>query len=118
MFAFASHEEIGRFGSRVLVEKHRPDVLVAVDVNHDYEAAPIGKEDKPPPLELGKGFTLGHGSICSPRINSLIAEAATSANVPFQHDVRGTDTGTDAMAGVLSMSAMPALEPIWARDSA
>jgi putative aminopeptidase FrvX len=39
MFAFATHEEIGRFGSRVLVEKLRPDVLIAVDVNHDYEVS-------------------------------------------------------------------------------
>ena len=36
-YAFASHEEIGRFGSRVIAGELRPDVLVAVDVNHDYE---------------------------------------------------------------------------------
>ena len=46
MFAFASHEEIGRFGSRILAAELKPDVLIAVDVNHDYEAAPIGKDEK------------------------------------------------------------------------
>ena len=28
LFAFASHEEIGRFGSRVLAQELRPDVLI------------------------------------------------------------------------------------------
>ena len=55
MYGFAAHEEIGRFGSRVLVEGCKPDVLIAVDVNHDYDAAPIGKEAKNPPLKMGKG---------------------------------------------------------------
>jgi len=102
MYAFAAHEEIGRFGSRVLVESLRPDVLMAVDVNHDYESAPIGKEAKNPPLALGSGFTLGHGSIASYGVTSLIEKAAVSRGIPYQHDVRGRDTGTDAMAGVLS----------------
>lgn len=30
----------GRFGSRVLAQELRPDVLIAVDVNHDYDTAP------------------------------------------------------------------------------
>jgi putative aminopeptidase FrvX len=36
--AFASHEEIGRFGSRVLAAEFGPDVLVAVDgaVPHQF----------------------------------------------------------------------------------
>ena len=38
--AFASHEEIGRYGSRVLAEHFRPDVTIAVDVAHDFVAAP------------------------------------------------------------------------------
>eukprot|EP00035_Acanthoeca_spectabilis_P024387 m.453581 g.453581 ORF g.453581 m.453581 type:complete len:439 (+) comp20523_c0_seq1:60-1376(+) len=101
-FAFASHEEIGRFGSRVLVEKLRPDVLIAVDVNHDYEAAPIGKEDKNVPLALGKGYTLLHGAICAPALNQVFEDVSAAAEIPVQHDVRGRDSGTDAMAGVLA----------------
>ena len=38
LFTFASHEEIGRFGSRVMAGVLKPDLLIAVDVNHDYEA--------------------------------------------------------------------------------
>ncbi|BBI75415.2 hypothetical protein HAALTHF_46880n [Vreelandella aquamarina] len=39
MFAIASYEEIGRFGSRVLAGELKPDALIGVDVNHDYVAA-------------------------------------------------------------------------------
>lgn len=102
MFAFASHEEIGRFGSRVLVESLRPDVLVAIDVDHDYQAAPIGKEEKQPQLEMGKGCTITHGSIASPFINAFLRRSAQTRSIPYQLDVRGRDTGTDAMAPVLA----------------
>lgn len=101
MFAFASHEEIGRFGSRVLAAELKPDVLIAVDVNHDYDAAPIGKNQKHPPLKMGSGFTITNGNIASPALNDLIEQAASLEGIPFQRDVRGRDSGTDAMAGVL-----------------
>lgn len=101
MFAFASHEEIGRFGSRILAAEMQPDVLIAVDVNHDYEAAPIGKDEKHPPLRMGGGFTVGHGNVASPALNTIIEQVAATEGIPFQRDVRGRDSGTDAMAGVL-----------------
>ena len=46
IFSYASHEEIGRFGSRVIAADIRPDILIAVDVNHDYSAAPSGMKSK------------------------------------------------------------------------
>jgi len=101
MFAFASHEEIGRFGSRILVSELKPDVLIAVDVNHDYKAAPMGKDERHTPLAMGEGFTVGNGNIASPRLNELIEEAALKRGLPMQRDMRGRDSGTDAMAGVL-----------------
>ena len=52
LFAFASHEEIGRFGSRVLAQELRPDVLIAVDVNHDYDTAPTQGKERYQPLKL------------------------------------------------------------------
>lgn len=101
LFAFASHEEIGRFGSRVLASQLEPDVIIAVDVNHDYEAAPIGQEEKHTPLTMGKGFTLSVGATTSEQLNAIIESAAKTREIPFQRDVVGRDTGTDAMAGVL-----------------
>lgn len=100
--AMASHEEIGRFGSRVLVEHFRPDVSIAVDVAHDFDAAPGISDRRYEPLAMGSGFTLTHGAICSAELNSLITQVATENEIPIQHELAGRDTGTDAMAAVLA----------------
>eukprot|EP00736_Rhodelphis_marinus_P012658 Rmarinus@m.26787 len=101
LFTIASYEEIGRFGSRVLASAFSPDCLIAVDVNHDYDAAPGLAAKKMQSLTMGKGFTLSAGAITSEALNNLIETAATESSIPYQRDVVGRDTGTDAMAGVL-----------------
>jgi len=100
--AIASHEEIGRMGSRVQVGELRPDVVIGVDVNHDYKAAPGCGDKRFTPLEMGKGFTLCNGSITSAQLNALIESASLAAGVPVQRSVTGRDTGTDAMAAVFA----------------
>ncbi len=102
LFAIASHEEIGRFGSRVIAGVHQPDAVIAVDVNHDYVAAPGIGDRKMSPLTMGKGFTLTTGAIVSEQLNSRIKRAAAAHDIPMQIDVSGRDTGTDGMAGVLA----------------
>ncbi|ASJ73124.1 M20/M25/M40 family metallo-hydrolase [Granulosicoccus antarcticus] len=102
LYAIASHEEIGRFGSRVLAGELKPDVLIAVDVNHDYVAAPGISNRKMQPLEMGKGFTLSTGSIVSEQLNVRIRQTAKKFDIPFQIDVTGRDTGTDGMASVFA----------------
>lgn len=102
LYAIASHEEIGRFGSRVLAGELAPDVLIAIDVNHDYVAAPGIGDRNMQPLEMGKGFTLTSGAIVSEQLNSRIKKAAASEGIPMQVDVSGRDTGTDGMASVLA----------------
>ncbi|MEE2857888.1 MAG: peptidase M42 [Planctomycetota bacterium] len=100
--AFAAYEEIGRFGSRVMAGVMKPDVIIGVDVNHDYEAAPGIGDKKYTPLKMGKGMTLAVGAIVTAGLNALIQDACKASNIPFQVDVCGRDTGTDAMAGVLA----------------
>ncbi|MEX0606684.1 MAG: M20/M25/M40 family metallo-hydrolase, partial [Halofilum sp. (in: g-proteobacteria)] len=102
LFAMASYEEIGRFGSRVLAGELEPDVLIGVDVNHDYTAAPGVGDRRLPPLEMGKGFTMSVGSIVSEQLNRVIESTAREQDIPMQRDVVGVDTGTDGMAGVLA----------------
>jgi len=72
LFAFATHEEIGRMGSRVLASLFKPDMMIALDVNHDYSAAPGIADKKSCPLAMGKGFTISHGSVMSTFLNSVI----------------------------------------------
>ena len=102
LYAIASHEEIGRFGSRVLAGEMAPDVLIAIDVNHDYVAAPGIGDRNMQLLEMGKGFTLTTGAIVSEQLNSRIKKAAVEGGIPMQIDVSGRDTGTDGMASVLA----------------
>ena len=102
LYAIASHEEIGRFGSRVLAGEMAPDVLIAIDVNHDYVAAPGIGDRNMQLLEMGKGFTLTTGAIVSEQLNSRIKKAAVENDIPMQIDVSGRDTGTDGMASVLA----------------
>jgi endoglucanase len=53
-------------------------------------------------LGMGKGFTLTNGSITSTYLNSLIESACRKADIPYQIDFAGRDTGTDAMAASLA----------------
>ncbi len=99
LFAIATHEEIGRFGPRVLAGHFAPDVLIGVDVSHDFVAAPGVGDKRFTPVAMGKGFSLAIGSIVSEQLNAIVQRACTDAGVPFQKVVVGRDTGTDAMAG-------------------
>ncbi|MFG6159947.1 M20/M25/M40 family metallo-hydrolase [Halomonas sp. 1390] len=102
LFAIASYEEIGRFGSRVLAGELRPDAVIAVDVNHDYVAAPGIGDRRMQPLEMGKGFTMSVGAIASEQLNRIVETTARERGIPMQRDIVGPDTGTDGMAGVLA----------------
>lgn len=102
LFTIATHEEIGRMGSRVAAGVFSPDVLIGVDVNHDYEAAPGVSDRRFNPLRMGNGFTLSTGAVASEYLNSLIEVSARELDIPFQTSVSGRDLGTDGMAGFLA----------------
>ncbi len=100
--AAAAYEEVGRFGSRVLAGRLSPDVVIAVDVSFDFDAAPGIKDRHMPPLAMGKGMTLDVGSVVSAGLNSLIQRVAVEQGIPVQLAPAGRDTGTDAMAAVFA----------------
>lgn len=100
--AMATHEEIGRFGSRVLADRFSPDVTIAVDVAHDFVAAPGISDRRYEPVEMGKGYTLTHGAITSAALNTMITRVSVDKGIPVQHELAGRDTGTDAMAAFFS----------------
>jgi len=102
LYTIATHEEIGRFGSTQVVGELKPDVLIATDVNHDYEAAPgIGSRNMNP-LQMGKGFTIGRGSVASEFIVQTLESVCRENEVPYQLDFSGRDMGTDGMAAALA----------------
>ncbi len=101
LFTIAGYEEIGRFGSRVMASELNPDALIAVDVDQDYVAAPGVSDKRFQPLAMGAGVTYTVGAVASDQLNAIIQQVAQSQEIPVQRDVRGRDTGTDGMAGVL-----------------
>lgn len=100
--AMASHEEIGRFGSRVLAKQFNADVTIAVDVAHDFTAAPGISDRRYEPVAMGEGYTLTHGAITSAALNSMLTKVSLEHDIPVQHELAGRDTGTDAMAAVFA----------------
>jgi len=102
LYSIATHEEIGRFGSTQLVGELKPDILVATDVNHDYEAAPGLGSRNMNPLKMGAGFTIGRGSVVSEYLVQSLERICDQQNIPYQLDFSGRDMGTDGMAAVLA----------------
>jgi endoglucanase len=102
LHTIATHEEIGRMGAAAIAGEMKPDILIGADVNHDYDAAPGLSAKRMNNLSMGKGFSLTNGSITSAYINSIIEKACRKANIPYQIDFAGRDTGTDAMAASLA----------------
>ncbi len=102
LFTIATHEEIGRFGAAAIAGELKPDVIIGVDVNHDYDAAPGMGSKRPNSLAMGKGCTITTGAITSDYLNSLFEQACLDAGIPVQRDMSGRDTGTDAMAAALA----------------
>ena len=98
LFTIATHEEIDRFGATMTAGELTPDMLIAVDVNHDYDYAPGIGDRRMNSLAMGEGFTITTGSVTSDYLNSLIEQSALDSGIPCQRDFGGTDTGTDAMA--------------------
>ncbi len=99
LYTIATHEEIGRMGSRVAAGTLDPDVVIGLDVSHDYEAAPGIGDRRMTPQRMGKGMTIATGAIVSEQLNAMIERAAQANGVPIQRSVVGRDTGTDGMAG-------------------
>ncbi|MHC5025044.1 MAG: M28 family peptidase [Planctomycetota bacterium] len=100
--AAAAYEEIGRFGSRVLAQEFRPDVVIGADVSHDLAAAPGVGDKRYTPVAMGEGFSMQSGAVTSAYLNKLLAQVAIDHEIPVQRILSGRDTGTDAMAAVLA----------------
>ena len=66
-----------------------------------YDSAPGRGAERDPPLRMGAGMTLCVGAVASESLNRIIETSAARRGIPLQRDMRGRDTGTDGMAGVL-----------------
>ncbi len=90
--AFCVQEELGLRGSRTAAFSIRPDSAVSVDVSfaHTPDA------DKRECGVLGKGVMLGMSPALDSDITNTLRQLANENNIPYQYEVMGDSTGTDA----------------------
>jgi endoglucanase len=98
-------EEIGLRGARTSAYHLNPQTGLAVDVNHAIDFPGLSKP-KYGSLEVGKGPSVMRGANVNPETFRLVLEAAAENEIPYQVDVAGGGTGTDANAMQISRAGM------------
>lgn len=88
----STFEEVGGAGAKTGVFAIEPDWCVAVDVTHGK--TPDGPKEKT--LKMGSGPAIGVGPNMTRWMTERMKEKARALNIPFQLEVMGGHTGTNA----------------------
>lgn len=90
--AFCVQEEVGCRGSDPATRRIQPDAAIITDVSfaatHDAEPHKCGK--------LGRGVMIGISPILSSVMSDELLNLADKKSIPYQYEVMGGGTGTDA----------------------
>ena len=90
--AFCVQEELGCRGSDPAARRIQPDAAIITDVSfavtHDAQPHKCGK--------LGKGVMIGISPILSSVMSDKLFDLAEKKSIPYQYEVMGGGTGTDA----------------------
>lgn len=89
---FSSQEETGERGAKTAAYKVNPDMAVAVDVSF----ARVQGDTKDSCGEMGKGPMIGVSSSLSKDMSNKFIEIAKDKGIPYQIEVMGGTTGTNA----------------------
>lgn len=102
-FLFSDQEELGCLGAKTAAFTLSPDEAVAVDVSFgdgpDIAADKCGK--------LGKGPMIGVSPVLSADITDELKKIAIQKNIPYQIEVMGGKTSTNADVITLTKSGIP-----------
>ncbi|MEP0765416.1 MAG: M42 family metallopeptidase [Fimbriimonadia bacterium] len=98
-------EEIGLRGAKTSAYGTNADVGLCVDVGHATDYPTVDKK-KVGELSLGKGPAICRGANNNAKVVSMLFKAAEAANIPYQIEVAGGGTGTDANAMQVSRAGM------------
>lgn len=101
--AFCVQEELGLRGSKTAAYGIKPDAAIIVDVSfaHTPDA------DKASSGILGGGVMLGMSPVLDTDMPYTLRELAEKGAIPFQYEVMGSTTGTDADAVSLTSEGVP-----------
>ncbi len=89
---FSSQEETGCIGAKTGAFQAMPDYSIVVDVGFGDDPY----TDKSQTIELGKGPSVGISPTLDREMTLELVEIARNNNIPYQHDVMGGRTGTNA----------------------
>ncbi len=91
---FSSQEETGERGAEIAAYKVNPDMAIAVDVSF----AKVAGDKKEACGEMGKGSMIGVSSSLSKIMSEKLINIAKDKGIPYQIEVMGGKTGTNADA--------------------
>lgn len=89
---FSSQEETGGSGAKVGAFSAMPDYSIVVDVGFGDDPY----TDKMQTISLGKGPSIGISPTLDRDLTLKLVEIAKNKSIPYQHDVMGGRTGTNA----------------------
>lgn len=98
-------EEIGLRGARTAAFGVDAQSGIAVDVNHAIDYPTVSKT-RYGQLDVGKGPSVLRGANVNPIVFRTLIDAAEEEEIPYQVDVEGGGTGTDANAMQISRGGM------------
>lgn len=85
-------EEVNAFGAKTAGYRLNPDEILAVDVS--FARQPGVAQEKCG--KLGAGPMIGFSPTLTPRISRRLVELAQKENIPYQREIMGGSTGTNA----------------------
>lgn len=100
---FCSEEELGMRGAKTAAFSEDCDEAIALDVS--FATAPSVSPEEAG--KLGGGAMIGISPILNSKIYKKLISLAKSENIPYQSEVMGGRTGTDADAISISRSGVP-----------
>ena len=89
---FSVQEETGGSGARTGSFSLMPDIAVALDVGFGDDPY----TDKSQTIALGKGPSIGISPTLDKEVTNELKSICVEKNIPYQHDVMGGRTGTNA----------------------
>lgn len=99
-------EEVGLRGAEMIAQSIKPQVAIITDVTHDTNTPLISKK-KFGDVKCGNGPSVTYAPAVHNKLLSLIIDAATTNEIPFQREAASRRTGTDTDAFAYSNGGVP-----------
>ncbi|MEG2813932.1 MAG: M20/M25/M40 family metallo-hydrolase, partial [Oscillospiraceae bacterium] len=102
---FSSQEETGSAGAKISSYKIKPDKAIVVDVSF----AKVSGENEHKCGKMGEGVMIGYAATLNHNMSNEMKNIAKSKKIPYQIEVMGGSTGTNADEIGISRSGVMAV---------